>query len=442
MKSIIKQQLVDSINTKLPQLVQREYRLPDISNKTHAIIGMRRSGKTYFLYQIMKKILKQSPNKSEKLDRSRLVYFNFEDERLEDLTGKNMGWIIDEYYALFPANRSKKVYFFFDEIQLVEGWERFIRRLMDSEKVQIYISGSSSKMLSSEIASSMRGRSISTVIYPFSFREFLRSQRIDLPESEEQLTKEIRSLFENKLLEYLYKGGFPEAQNLIVQDRNLLLQSYVNTVLLRDIIERYNVKNILILKKLARYLIKNYSLQFTVNKFFNQLKSQGIKVSKTSLYEYLDYLQDSFLIHSINIFTESERKRMVNPIKNYVIDTGLANAFAMKQNINTGHLLENAVFMELCRRNSKISYLNTRSGFEIDFIAEYPDGSVEAIQVSADISDPKTRERELRPFFEINKILPDAKCTLINLSEENIIETDNIKINVIPAWKFLYLLNS
>jgi predicted AAA+ superfamily ATPase len=228
MRSVIQQRLADAVSMDIPALVERECRLPEIPNKAYAIIGMRRVGKTYFLYQTMNHLMRQG------IERSQVVYLNLEDERLSDMTVKDLHWVTDEYYAMFPENRPGKAYFFLDEIQLIDGWEKFVRHFMDSENVQIFISGSSAKMLSREIASAMRGRSIEAIIYPYSFREFLKSRNIDVPTSLNQVNKQLRSLMENQLLKYLLEGGFPEAQGLSISDRHLLLQGYVNTVIFRE----------------------------------------------------------------------------------------------------------------------------------------------------------------------------------------------------------------
>ena len=431
MRAVIQQRLADAVSISIPAMVEREFHPPKIPNKAYAVIGMRRTGKTYFLYQTMKHYLEQG------VDRSRLVYFNFEDERLAELTVKDLHWVADEYFAMFPDNRRDKVYFFFDEIQLIDGWEKFVRRLMDSEKIQIYLSGSSAKMLSREISSSMRGRSVEVIVYPYSYREFLSSQKIEPPDSLVRVTKELRSRLEHQLLSYLTVGGFPEAQGLTNLDRHLLLQGYVNTVLFRDIVDRFNISNINILKILIRHLLRNSGSRFTVNKFFNDIKSQGIRVAKTTLHEYLDYLQDAFLLHTIHIYTQSERKRMVNPVKPYAIDTGLAASFSMVREPEIGHLLENCIFVELCRRNAQVSYLVTESGFEIDFVAQYPDGSVEVIQVSKDLSDPATRQREYRALSDMGSALPEARFLVINLSEEYTVNLAKLTVKAVPAWKWL-----
>jgi len=431
MKAIIQNQLIDSVNKEIPQFIEREIDLFEIPNKAYSIIGMRRTGKTYFLYQEIVKHLKNG------IDRSRLIYLNFEDERLIDIDIKDMHWIIDEYFVLYPENRSDKVFFFLDEIQLIDKWEVFVRRIMDSENVQVYLSGSSAKMLSREIATSMRGRATETIVYPFSFREFLKFNNIEIPKSYSQIDKNMRSLLENQFIKYLTIGGFPEAQYLKIQERYLLLQSYVNTVVFRDIVERYRVGNIAVLKQLIKHLIRNCAGKFTVNKFYNNLKSNGIKVSKTTLHEYLEYIQDAFLIKNIFVYSQSDRKRMVNPVKTYVIDTGLASSFSLSREPNTGNLLENCIFIELSRRKASVAYFITKSGYEIDFIATYYNKRIDAIQVSADISDKKTLERECRALYEAKSISPDVNLVLINMSQEKYIKYSNCDIHVIPAWKWL-----
>jgi hypothetical protein len=431
MKIVIRNQIIDSINKKLPKLVERKIEVSDIPNKTYSIIGMRRTGKTYFLYQKLLECLNQG------IDRSRLVYLNFEDERLIDLTIADMHWIVDEYYALYPENRRDQVYFFLDEIQMIPQWEKFVRRIMDSENAKIFISGSSAKMLSREIATSMRGRSIETIVYPFSFIEFLSCHNIDPPQSLVQIDKHYRSLLENQCNRYLSIGGFPEAQKIRDQDRQLLLQSYVNTVIFRDIVERYGITNIIVLKQLIKHLIRNFGAQFSVNKFFNYLKSNGIKVSKTTLHEYMSYIQDTFLIQNISIYAQSEKQRMVNPIKSYVIDMGLADAFLMSRESNIGHHLENCIFIELCRRNTRVSYFRSKSGYEVDFIVTYSDKTMDAIQVSADIRTKQTFERECRSLYEVKSMIKNIRLILITMSDEKEIKYKDNTIYVVPAWKWL-----
>ena len=431
MRETIRLRLLDTLELGLPDLIPRSAQVPKVPNKAQAVIGMRRAGKTFFLYQQMQQLMDKG------IERDRLVFFSFEDERLADVALADLHWIEDEYFARFPENRSRKVYFFLDEVQLVEGWERYVRRLMDTENIQVFFSGSSARLLSREVASAMRGRAMETVIYPYSFREYLAHQETEAPERPDRAGKALRSLLENRVSSYLLEGGFPEAQGLEARERNALLQGYVNTLIFRDVVERYDAANLAVLKTLVRHLISNFGSPFTVNKFYNHLKSQGVRVGKGTLHDYLDHLKDAFLIHPIAIYTESERKRMVNPIKPYVVDSGLAHSYSLKREPDTGNLLENAVLIELLRRGAEVTYFRTPSGLEVDFIAQRPDGSVEAIQVSTDISHPQTREREERAVAELGELLPEAKFVLINLSEESESKVGGTRLRVVPAWKWM-----
>jgi len=431
MREAIRPRLLDTLELSLPKLTLRSVQVPKIPNKAQAVIGMRRAGKTFFLYQQMQQLMETG------VERDRLVFFSFEDERLADVTLDDLHWIEDEYFARFPENRSQRVTFFLDEVQLVEGWERYVRRLMDTENIQVFFSGSSAKLLSREVASAMRGRAMETVIYPYSFREYLTCHNTEIPGRPDRAGKALRSLLENRVSSYLVEGGFPEAQGLETRERNALLQGYVNTLIFRDVVERHDAANLAVLRLLVRHLISNFGSPFTVNKFYNHLKSQGVQVGKGTLHDYLGHLQDAFLIYPVAIYTESERKRMVNPIKPYVVDSGLARSYSLKREPDTGNLLENAVLIELLRRGAEVTYFRTPSGLEVDFIAQHPDGRIEAAQVSADISQPQTREREERAVTELGELLPDAEFILVNLSEESERKVGGTTLRVIPAWKWL-----
>jgi hypothetical protein len=288
-----------------------------------------------------------------------------------------------------------------------------------------------------EIASAMRCRSVETIIYPYSFSEYLQCRNAGVGESPRIASKQARSLLERMLSDYLISGGFPEAQQLSLSDRRGLLQGYVNTVLYRDIVERFNVTNLNVLKMLIRHLLQNPATHFTVNKFFHHLKSQGIKVAKTTVHEYIDHLRDAFMIHKVSIKAESERRRMVNPVKVYACDCGLMDAYSLSRDPDLGRLLENCIYMELCRRGCRVSYIVTSSGYEIDFFVEYLDGRRQVIQVAADISRPETRERELRALGEAGRENKGAELLLVNLSEEANVTRDGFDMQIVPAWRWI-----
>ena len=412
MEQIIRQKLTDSLELAIPELTPRSsVHIPDIPNKAKAIVGMRRTGKTSFLFQKMSEAIASGT------PRERLVYFSFEDERLADLNVRDLHLIIENYYRRFPEFRGKQeVTFFFDEIQLVDGWEQFVRRIMDSEMVDIYLSGSSSKLLSREVATSMRGRAVEATVYPFSFAETLLYGKKTIPSDPGNISSRQHNSLENDLEKYLMNGGFPEAQGLAPRDHRHLLQGYVDIVLLRDIAERHQLTNLPVIRWLTRQLLANAGGPFSANKFHRDLESQKIRSSVNGLLKIFKHMEDAFLIHGVPIEAGSERKRQVNPIKTYPIDPSLIHAFDRSGRTNTGHALENVILIELLRRDAEITWVRTPAGYEVDFLARYPDGEIDLIQVAANIQSPETFQRETRALLDAASAHKDAKLFLITLN--------------------------
>jgi predicted AAA+ superfamily ATPase len=410
MREIIRQKIVDGVRASVPSLTPRDIRVPQIPGKAFAVVGMRRSGKTTFLWQVLGEKLREG------VPREALLFFSFEDERLIGLRPDDLQLVVEEYYLLFPDRRGReKVVFFLDEIQVVTGWETFIRRILDTDRVEVFLSGSSARLLSREVATSMRGRAMEVRVTPFSFREYLRHQGNEPQQPPELLTTADRSLLQNRLLAYLVEGGFPEAQGISAQDRYQLLQSYVDVVLLRDVIERYDVSHPVALRWMVRYLLGNAAGLFSVHKMHNDLRSQGFAVGKDTVYAYLGYLEDAFLVQSIDIAASSERQRMVNPRKVYPVDASLIPLFDRTGRANVGHALETCVFWELQRRGAEVHYVRTASSYEVDFLARYWDGREELIQVCTDLTDEQTAGREFRALVEASREHPSATPLLITL---------------------------
>jgi uncharacterized protein len=415
-RSVIRQKLIDSIARPVSVLTLRDTWLPTATSKAIAVIGMRRAGKTSLLWQIIAQQLALGT------PREALVYFSFEDERLAGMGAIDLQVLIEEYYKLYPERRdSKKTVFFLDEIQLVPGWEAFVRRVLDTETLSLYLSGSSAKLLSREIASSMRGRALEAVVTPFSFREMLRHHDALPTKESAHWTKAQRSMLYQRLVQYLAHGGFPEVQSLLAlqdtRERLELLKTYVDVVLLRDVIERHNVSQPQVLRWLVQQLLGNAAGAFSVNKFFNDLKSRGVAVGKERLHEYLAHLEDTFLITSVSIATESERRRQVNPRKSYPVDTGLSALFDQIGKPNTGHALETVVLHECLRRGAQVAYVRTAGGYEVDFLVTRYDGKQTLIQVCADINEAQTFERETRALIAAQQDYPAAQCLLITLEQ-------------------------
>lgn len=433
-RQVVRQKIVDALATPIPVLTRRDAWLPAVPNKATAIIGMRRAGKTSLLWQILADRFAQgSP-------REGLLYFSFEDERLAGMQVQDLDMLVEEYYRLYPEWRDqRRATFFLDEIQIVPGWEMFARRLLDSENIDLFLSGSSARMLSREVATSMRGRAMEAVVLPFSFRESLRHAGREPLKSPEYLPKAERSLLDNHLLSYLKQGGFPEVQGLDVRNRVALLSGYVDVVLLRDVVERHGISQPLVLRWMVRQLLGNAAGAFSINKFHVDLKSQGIAVGKDTLHTYLGYLEDTFLVRSIAIATDSERRRRVNLRKIYPVDTGLIPIFDRSGKANLGHALETAVFLELYRRGAEVSYVRTASGFEVDFHVRHVEGREELIQACASIDQPTTLAREIRALHDAAKDFPRANLVLVTLDQPALRDSPE-GVTVIAARD--WLLNS
>ncbi len=415
-RNAIRQKIVDSIAAPVPILTARDVWLPAVTNKAIAVIGMRRAGKTSLLWRIVGERLKLGT------PREALVYFSFEDERLAGMTALDLQLVIEEYYKLYPARRDReRTTFLLDEIQLVAGWETFARRILDSEAIELFVSGSSAKLLSREIASSMRGRAMEAVVTPFSFREMLRHHAALPAKPSLRLTKAERSALHQSLQRYMTYGGFPELQGLSgaarSRERIELLRTYVDVVLLRDVVERHNVSQPQVLRWLVQQLLGNTAGSFSINKFFNDLKSRGVAVGKERLHEYLAHLEDTFLVTSVCIATESVRRRQVNARKVYPVDTGLMALFDAAGKQNIGHALETIVLHECLRRGAQAAYVHTASGYEVDFLVTHHDHSQTLIQVCADLHDASTLEREVRALQEARLEFPKARCLLVTLEQ-------------------------
>ena len=395
-------------------LTRRDASLPAIPGKVHAVIGMRRSGKTTFLRQLLEA-------HRQNLTPERSLYLSFDDDRLAELGVEQLGFLLEEFYRRYPALRGQEtVHWYLDEIQLVSGWERFVRRAMDTEKIGLVVSGSSARMLSKEVHTSLRGRGMATVIRPFSFREFLRHRGEEPTREPPGWTAAERSLVEKRFREYLTDGGFPEAQGLTSALRVELLQGYVDTVLFRDVVERYEVTQVAALRWIVRHCLRNPAGSFSGHRLFQDLKSQGHAVGKDAVHAMLGHLQDAFLLSAVPLATESERQRNSNPRKIYPADPGLIRAFDASGRANTGHALETAVLLELERRGAEVGYLKTADGLEVDFLARHPSAGEEAIQVCSDPADESTRTRELRALTAIAGEHPRAKRRLLVLDRDEI----------------------
>lgn len=412
-------------------LTRRDALLPAVPGKVHAVIGMRRAGKTTYLRQLLEE-------RRATLPPERALSLSFDDDRLAGIGVDQLGFLLEEYYRRYPAFRGQEtVHWFLDEIQLVPGWERFVRRVLDTEKVEIVVSGSSARMLSREVHTSLRGRGMATVIRPFSFREFLRHRGEEPVKEPRQWRPAERSLVEKRFREFLVEGGFPEAQGVSVVPRIDLLQGYVDTVLFRDVVERYAVSQVAALRWLVRQCLRNPAGSFSVHRLHQDLKSQGHGVAKDAVHAMLGHLLDAFLLSAVPLATDSERQRNSNPRKLYPADPGLIKAFDASGRTNQGHALETVVLNELERRGADVGYVKTIDGLEVDFLARYPAGREELIQVCADLSAPETLARELRALTAAAKEQPRAALRLLVLDRDALARVQAPTVEVQPAYEWL-----
>jgi uncharacterized protein len=413
----------------LPSLTPREVRLPSLPGKVDAVAGMRRSGKTYLLYQRLRELEQKG------VDRERTLYVNFEDERLLPLKAERLQLFPEALYRRTPLVRNELCFFFFDEVQNVPGWERFVRRLLDSERAQIVVTGSSSALLGREIATSLRGRSLTTEVLPFSFRESLIHADIEIP-AKWPPPSALRTRLEKAFDDYLDVGGFPEVQTLPRDLRVRTLQEYVDVAVFRDVIERHRVSNAAALRQVVRQLTNRPSGSFSVNRVYHSLKSQGFKIAKDAVHAFVNHLEEAFLLFTMDVDSESPRVRQTRPRKCYVIDTGLARSLSYRAAGETGWLLENAVFLELRRRGYSTGYVVTVSGREVDFIARRPGEDDLLIQVALHLDDPETREREIAALREALSEGRAKRALIITLREAGTARIGNRRVRIEPAWSW------
>ena len=431
-RQAVSEQLARSLDGHVPlHTPRRVHGRLVLPGKATAVIGMRRAGKTTFLHQLRGELA------TEHRSPAAAPYISFEDERLIGLDAQALGAIVEEYRSLLPRDApGDPVAWCFDEIQLVPGWERFVRRLLDERQARVFVSGSSATLLSREIASSLRGRAWQVLLHPFSFEEACRHHGLPLPEHPAFLGADERSRVERAFADWLRVGGFPEAQGLDATARRQLLQDYVDVAILRDVVERHDVRNVTGLRWLTRHLLGNAAGLFSAERFHRALRSQGIAIAKDTVHGLLAHLEDCFLVRVLSMESNSERQRMVNPRKAYPVDPGLIPVFDRTGRANLDHALETAILVELERRRFDVTYVRTPLGYEVDFLARAPDGQAELIQACVDLSDPATAEREFRALDDAAGRWPDATRRVLTLTDHDpaVPPPDGVVVQPTYAW--------
>lgn len=429
MKEILKEMILDAQKREIETGIKRDLKISLLKGKASVCIGVRRCGKSTLGFQTMQDLIDSG------VKRENILHINFFDNRLHNLDKESLSSVTEAYFSIYPEKKNtEKIYCFFDEIQEIEGWESFVERIMRSENCEVFITGSSAKMLSKEIATQMRGRSLSWELFPFSFGEYLRFSGI---EKKKDLTSKERLIIQKAFDEYWECGGFPETAGIEKQLRIKIHQEYFNAILYRDLIERHDIAHPKALTDLAAWLIDNNSSLYSINNLTGYLKSLGHGVPKAAVSEYLDFFEDAFFLFTVKLFDPSLSRQNANPKKIYCIDHSFAASVSSGILRNTGHLLENLVFIELRRMTHDVYYYRTAGGKEVDFIAEIDKSEKIAVQVCQSMNDPQTKKREIASLIEAMSELKIDRSFIVTRDEEERIETEYGLIEIIPAWKFL-----
>jgi predicted AAA+ superfamily ATPase len=423
MREIFKKLITDFIEKEIKGIMPREYNIPLEHKKIISLIGVRRSGKSSILFDIINKLRKSTPKES-------IIYINFEDDRLFPLKLQNLDDILEGYFELYPQNYGEKLYLFLDEVQVVNGWEAYIRRVYDNYNIHIYITGSSAKLLSSEIATSLRGRSITYEIFPLSFSEYLMFKNIDI---NLYSTKSL-SFIKNALNSYLIDGGFIETLDEDSTISRKILSDYLELIVYKDIVDRYNIKNRMLLKQLTKYCFTNLSTLISFTKLYNDFKSQGFKLSKDTIFEYISHLEDAYALFSVPIYKNSIKQEQRNPKKIFAIDNGFKKIYDYAIGEDLSKLYENIVFLHLRRETKEIYYFKEKQ--ELDFYAN-TNGKKLLINVSVNIKDTETKQREFKALVEAMEYFNTNTAYLITKDEDKIEKIKDKKIIILPLYKWL-----
>jgi len=358
-------------------------------------------GKTYLLYEAIHSLLKT-------YSQDEVIYINFEDERIVAPSTDLLTELLPTIQEVFGK---KPKYIFLDELQLVPHWSKWVRRILDSETIQLYITGSTSKMSSVELPTELRGRAWEVQVDPLTFKEFLRFKNEQLDFTKINFIKDEMARFHFLFNEYLLFGALPAVVLTPSEKKQELLQSYFQTVVQKDVAERHNIDSNTILKTLLKLLLN--SSYITISKLFNSIKSMGIPVGKSTIDTYISYIKDSYFMNELPIFNSSVKNQLQYPRKVYFIDTGFMTALSTKFSKNMGRLFENMIYHKIAREHESIFYYKDDKDNEVDF-AILDDGKVTALyQVCFDLTDEETQKREVRSLIKAGAALHCSQLILI-----------------------------
>ena len=424
-KDLIKS-ILQSWQDKIPvEVLPREIRLPVDSGKIITVVGVRRCGKTSVLFDTIQRLLTSG------IAKERILFFSFDDERL-NLKTDEFDFILQAYRELFPATPLNETYVFFDEIQMADGWEQFVRRIYDSETKNIFISGSNSKMLATDIATSLRGRTLQYEIFPLSFSEYCDFLQLD----KNSLRASSIPFLINAFRSLMIKGGFPELVLNGYAEVAKTLQEYYFVLLYKDIVERYEVKNIPSLKYFVTRLLANLSKPTSINKINHELKSAGFKFDKNLLYSLAEYLENVFFIYRMGRFSREVVLSDLTDKKVYFVDNGMIQALTPSFQDDYGKLFENQVFLWLRRKAPFLrGLLYYKEKRECDFILFDRNQPEMLVQACYNFSDPDTRKREIEGLIAASQHFNCRNSLILTFDHEEELKVNDLNIRVIPAWK-------
>lgn len=429
-REVIKRIIVDFQERVMPEMVSRRMHITELRDTAIVITGARRSGKTYRTYQyIVDKI-------SEGVCIENFCRLQFNDNRLLELN--NLNEIDAAYMELYPEKINKEqVFYVFDEIHRISGWEDYVLKLLDNPLNTVVVTGSTSKLLSGDIASALRGKCYPHNLFPFSFSEFISYKGI----SHEIKGTKSEALIKRAFYDYLDCGGFAGLYQLRGEERVEMLQNYWDTMLIKDIIEAHprDRINIEVFERFAVMLVNRNACPMTVRPLVAELKSLGYQTSPDTVYRYLKYLKEAFMIYTVPFFTKSSKKIGLNYKKVYVIDWALADAVASGEGMMNSRRLENLVFLHLKQLHKKVSYFKTRQGYEVDFVVQPPKkNSPDLYQVAYKLDDKMVLEREMRSLVKAAEFLDSANNYIITMDTEfEHVAENGVKIKAIPAYKWV-----
>lgn len=410
-------------------VIERDIKLPTNRKKIITIPGVRRCGKSTLMEITINSLYGQG------VPRENILWLGFDDERLKNMGSEELDEIITAYMEMFPDIPLKDVYMFFDEIQLIKDWEYFILRLYKTYCKNIYICGSNATMLSTELSSALRGYPLEFETYPLSFNEYCRFKEISTKCVREQDWARLKTAFE----EYNKESAFPEIVLTPMKSEQLkLLHGYFDTMLLKDLAEHYKISNTSMLRYFIKRIMANLTKPTSINAIHNDIKSQGLKASKNDLYLWANYICEIFMFVRIPKYDRSLICEQKSLDKYYCIDNGMRDAVLMPQSNDNGKKLENNVLLQLNRKklpSDKISYY--QEGNECDFVIQRNDKVIQLIQVTWDMTDEETSEREINGILKASAMTGCDNMLIITNDEDRTIVRDGKRIDVVKAWKWM-----